>query len=303
MEIKNKPLLLNRIKDLTHPLSPIPTAYDNKLTPLNGVRCIAFDFYGTMFISGVGDIGIDKNNKEESIGIIEQALRQSGFAIANKKAGKRAKKLFEQKIKSHKAAARRNGVDHPEADIRVIWKDVLQKLTAENYINGTLTEAEVQRFAIEYEFRMNEVWPFPGLASLLQSLVDSKQTLGIISNSQFYTPLTFEAFLGERPEAFGFESNLLVWSFKTGYKKPSQHFYSLFLQSARQRDISPKEILYIGNDLHKDIYPANALGMKTALFIGDKRSIRHEANEHKREQYKPDIIIDDLMQIQKCLAD
>lgn len=297
----NKTLLLERIQDLTNPLSPVTVDYQKKLTSLSGIKCVSLDFYGTMFISGASDIGIEDEKKEKSIRCIQESLEEIEFTIKKKNTGERAKELLENTINAHITAGRNNGVDYPEADIRAVWWDVLSRLLDEEYISGNLTKESALRFGVEYEFRMNAIWPSPNLASLLQSLLDHGLTLGIISNSQYYTPLAFEALLEQSPQKFGFHSDLLFWSFKTGYKKPSQNFYHLYLEAAAQKDIDPHHILYIGNDIHKDIYPAKTLGMKTGLYIGDKRSIRHEAEDLKQEKYQPDLIIDDLQQISECL--
>ncbi len=297
----NKSYLLERIRELSSPLSPLTVDYQKILTPLTDIRCVAFDFYGTMFISDVGDIGIDEEKQEESKKSIENGLKAAGFTLTKKKTGKRGKELFENTINAHITAARNNGIDYPETDIREVWWEVLSKLINEQYIRGKLTKTSSLQFGIEYEFRMNNIWPSPNLATLLQNLLNNERSLGIISNSQYYTPLAFEAFLEHSPEEFGFDSDLLLWSYKTGFKKPSQNFYHIFLEEAEQQDIEPQQILYIGNDIYKDIYPAKAVGMHTGLYIGDKRSIRHEAEDLQKEKYQPDLIINDIQQVSEAL--
>ncbi|HLR24913.1 MAG TPA: HAD hydrolase-like protein, partial [Fodinibius sp.] len=66
--------------------------------------------------------------------------------------------------------------------------------------------------------------------------------------------------------------------------------------------LQPEEILYVGNDIRKDVQPAKTLGMRTALYVGDRRSLRHQTGELDTDDYRPDLIIDDLRQIEECLA-
>lgn len=297
----NKTHLLKRIRELSTPLSPLTVDYQEKLIPLSDIRCVAFDFYGTMFISDVGDIGIDEEDQEKSRNSIKNGLKAVGFTLTKKKAGKRGKELFENTINTYITAAKNNGIDYPETDIREIWWEVLSKLMYEQYIRGELTKESSLQFGIEYEFRMNNIWPSPNLSTLLQNLLKNERPLGIISNSQYYTPLAFEAFLEHSPEEFGFDRDLLLWSYKTGFKKPSQNLYHIFLEEAEQQGIAPQQILYIGNDIYKDIYPAKTLGMHTGLYIGDKRSIRHEAEDLQKEKYQPDLIINDIQQVSEAL--
>lgn len=297
----NSELLRERIRDLTYPISPQKVNHKTKLQTLEDIRCVAFDFYGTMFISGVGDIGIDGDQQQNSIYFTE-ALKSTGFSIINENAGKKGVILFEKMIKENIEGAKNRGIDYPEPDVYSIWLDVLRKLMQDKFISGDLNEHSAAHFGVEFEFRINKIWPVPNLANLLNSLLEHDIILGIISNSQFYTPIAFEVFLGKSPEQFGFHPDLLIWSFELGRKKPSQQLYQQFGDTAKnEEDIYPHEILYVGNDIRKDIYPAKSQNLKTALYVGDKRSIRHTPEELKKDKYQPNLIIDDLHQIPDCL--
>jgi putative hydrolase of the HAD superfamily len=59
----------------------------------------------------------------------------------------------------------------------------------------------------------------------------------------------------------------------------------------------PDQVLYVGNDMRNDICPAAATGFHTALFAGDKRSLRLREDDRKCARTRPDIIITDLMQL------
>jgi len=293
--------LLDRIRKLTHPLSPIAIDHDTIVKPLYGIKCVAFDFYGTMFMSGVGDIGIDEDQQADSSSIFLQSLRETNLKICDDEAGERAMALFKEIIGNYISAAQHNGVDYPEPEIREIWREILTKLLDEHYIKGPLSQETATHLGIEFEFRINNIWPMPNLESTLQSLLALDMELGIISNSQFYTPYAFEATMNQSLESIGFNPNLLIWSFQVGRKKPSPHFYELFVHAASHEGLKPEQVLYIGNDIQKDIRPAKSLKMKTALFVGDQRSIRHERNQLTKPEYRPDLIIDNLQQIPGCL--
>jgi putative hydrolase of the HAD superfamily len=297
----NRSKLLNRIKELTQPLSPIGIDHPVKLHKLPDIQCVAFDFYGTMFISAIGDIGIDEDQQSQSADYFTHSLNDTGLTILDQQAGKRGQKLFKDTITAHISIAKNNGIDHPEPDVRAVWLEVLQKLRQEGYISGPISRDTAIRFGVEFEFRINDIWPVPGLKKALSTLKTSGLQLGIISNSQFYTPIAFDTFLGSTPERFGFTPELLVWSFETGRKKPSKRFYQIFNQSAQKMGLKPEQVLYVGNDMRKDIQPAQALGIRTALYVGDERSIRHDAKELESGSFQPDIVIDKLQQIEQCL--
>lgn len=295
-----KNLLLNRIKELSSPVYPEKVDHDIHLDTLNGIKCIAFDFYGTMFISAAGDIGIDENRDEGNKRFFKEALTACDFTILEKTVGKKGIEMFNKVIERHKNQMKEQGVDHPEPDVREVFYDVLTALHRDKVINGDVTEDTATLFAIEFEFRSNAIWPLPDLLSDLENLKKKGYTLGIISNSQFYSPVSFEAMTGVTINNVGFVENLQKWSYRYGIKKPSLSFYRLFVDELPNYNFQPEEVLYIGNDLFKDVVPAKEFGMKTALFVGDTRSIRHEA-EDLIDKHLPDIIIDELSQIEECL--
>lgn len=293
----DKDIIFERIQQLTHPLEPISVTHVTKLQPIKGIRCVAFDFYGTMFISAVGDIGVDEEQQETSYKYFYKALKDTGLTVKDNSAGENGVAIFEETINSHIRKARQIGKDHPEPDIVAVWLDVLTRLAERNEIEGQIDRQKAKRFGVEFEFRINDVWPVPNLELLLNQLLKKNLVLGIISNSQYYTPLTFEAFMDKSPADFGFNPNLLIWSYKTGLKKPSVDFYRIFGEAAEKEGLQPEEVLYVGNDVEKDIIPAQKLGLRTALYVGDQRSIRHIPQEFDVEEIKPDLVIDELSQV------
>lgn len=296
-----KSVLIKRIRELTSPIRPQQFKHETKLRPLEGIKCVAFDFYGTMFISGVGDISIDEEQQEAYQPIFEKALDQTGINVLQATPGKIGLQQFEETILRHKNQKKDEGIEYPEPNIIDVWQEVLASLTELNYIEGPVTEQSATRFAVEYEFNANKIWPVPNLKAILNRLLNRGLMLGIISNSQFYTPLAFEALIGSSTDDFGFDPDLQKWSYVQGVKKPSLNFYRTFVQALPAKNLNPQEVLYIGNDLFKDIIPASKLEMRTGLYVGDRRSLRHEKKDLSKTKYKPDIIIDDLHQISDCI--
>ena len=120
---------------------------------------------------------------------------------------------------------------------------------------------------------------------------------GIISNAQFYTPLLLEKFLNASLKKAGFADDLLIFSYQTEYAKPSEHLFHLAKRRLEKRGIATGETLYLGNDMLNDILPAQKIGFKTALFAGDKRSLRLRQDDGRCKDTVPDIIITDLLQL------
>src|SRR5699024_12432829 len=107
----NRSLLLDRIRELTRPLSPRATEHPQKLQRLAGIRCVAFDFYGTMFISAVGDIGIDEE-QPESAEYFADALKNAGLNMLKETAGPRGQAPFAESHADHVPAHKQTGIDN-----------------------------------------------------------------------------------------------------------------------------------------------------------------------------------------------
>jgi putative hydrolase of the HAD superfamily len=292
--------LIRRIHALTSPLAPLPTAQAPRIEPLQGIRAVLFDVYGTLVISGCGDIGL---TVEQAKG--ERTNREDPFRLALGNAGVDTGKLPDgfdgasallELIGASHARARAQGIDHPEVDILAIWGDLLTRL-------GIAADARtIRRIALEYEFRSNAVWPMPGLRRLIAELARRGLVLGIVSNAQFYTPLMLAAFLDNDIAAAGFDASCSAWSYRHLVGKPSTRVYEPALAALRQHHgIAPGQVLYIGNDLRNDIWPAGRLGCRTALFAGDARSLRLREDDARLHDVRPNCVLTTLTQITESL--
>jgi putative hydrolase of the HAD superfamily len=301
-----KQQLLDRIRLLSAPMEPVETDEEPELKQLSGIKAVVFDFYGTMFMSGTGDTIIDdpKGDEEQAL---EKAFEELFPNITDDQSfnAKNAVKVYKQVIHDHKAADQEKGIDYPEVQITEVWKEVLFRLREEGLL--VLPESPddelLERLTIEFEMRNNPTWPLPDLAETLQGIADKNLLQGILSNSQFYTPMIFEAHLDSSPQQHVFETNLCIWSYEERRCKPSLPFHeSLKKALDAHYGIAPEEVLYVGNDMLKDIYPAAHFGFKTALFAGDDRSLKWRKDDERSAELKPDLVIKRLYQLIDCLV-
>jgi putative hydrolase of the HAD superfamily len=264
------------------PLYPHATALQPSGELATKVKCIMFDVYGTLFISGSGDIGIAKQKvrqTEQLINLLQKfGIRRYPDAVLND---------YFAAIDNQHAKLKANGIDFPEVEIDKIWMHVL------NNNNLDLIRA----FAVEFELIVNPVYPMPNLEMMLAGCKESNLCMGIVSNAQFYTPSMFQWYLGSDPEDLGFHPDLMLFSYKFGYAKPSTYLFQLAAESLQNMGIPVNAALYLGNDMLNDIYPAQKVGFKTALFAGDARSLRLREDDPGCKNLSPDIIITDLIQL------
>lgn len=287
--------LVERIKALCSPMDPKPTGMETRIIRLPEIRAILFDVYGTLLISGSGDIGVAKTENDEKS--FRKALAVTGIADNGFDDTISGTRLLAQLIGEMHDIRRRQGVEYPEVDIIAIWKAVFEHLSKD--VPGLeISQHKLHHIAVEYENRVNPVWPMPGAQEILSTCRAKHMVLGIVSNAQFYTPLLFHSLLGSCLEALGFDPRCCVWSYQSLEAKPSLRLFEKALDNLFSiYSIAAAQTLYIGNDLLNDIWPAQRLGCKTALFAGDQRSLRLRQSDDRCRGIEPDLIIDDLRQL------
>jgi putative hydrolase of the HAD superfamily len=293
--------LIRRLRSLSSELLPRPTGLESRLPALPGLRAVLFDVYGTLFISASGDIGTAAG--ESRAAAFQAALAACGFEAAAPRTAARGSAWLLEEIRAAHSRARGEGNEHPEVDILSLLKSTFDRLRRENEIPTRPNAARLRRFALEYEARHNPCWPMPGVRELLAALRARGLVLGIVSNAQFYTPLLFPALLGVSHRRLGFLDAACVWSYRLLEAKPSRRLFRMAAAAlAERRGIEPAQILYVGNDMLNDIWPARACGFRTALFAGDSRSLRLREDDPRCRGLAPDALLTGLPQLPHLFA-
>jgi len=277
--------LAKLIKDQSAPLIPQDTHLEEKLPHFPNIRCLSFDIYGTLIISGSGDIGVNAATHKEEL--LRDLISSYGLAPPTQD----LVSLFHQLISEDHQSRRDQGIDFPEVEIREIWQRFFEALQ--------LPAPDLAEFAVRYELLTNPVWPMPGLQEIIDVANSRNLVLSIVSNAQFCTPLLFEAFLGKTPVALGFQEDLSVYSYQHRQAKPGTALYQKLATALSKRGIRPEETLYIGNDALNDVHPASLTGFRTALFAGSARSLR--LREDHSDLRPPDSVITSLSSISGVL--
>jgi len=272
----------------TTPLQPIPTSMEPSGAPPNTVEAILFDIYGTLFISASGGINLAQKTAEPLDRHMTHLLAK--YDIAQSPA--QLRRALYNAIDQRHGELQASGITYPEVEIDRVWMQVL------NWVDLK----RVRAFALAYETIVNPVYPMPHLASLLAACRHARKPMGIISNAQFYTPCLFERFLEADVQALGFADDLTIYSFKTGHGKPSPYLFQLAREKLHARGLKTNSVLFVGNDMLNDIYPAQQAGFQTALFAGDQRSLRLRPDDPRCVNLKPDVVITDLDQLLDHIA-
>lgn len=271
------------------------------LRPIHDIKAVLFDIYGTLFISGVGEIGTTGTEGTAAEGsVFFDALDEVG--IKNYPAADVGDVMLQEAIRSVHAEMQREGIQFPEVDIVEIWRSTLKRLQREGYVDSrTFSDEVLQQVATAYEVRRNPAWPMPGAQECARDLNSAGILLGLVSNAQFFTPELFPALLNKDLDELGFDEHLRFYSYKTRRAKPGTELYVNALEQLKRRGITPAETLFVGNDMLNDITAAGQAGFRTALFAGDSRSLRLREGDPRVDAVVPDLVIDHLEQLPTCL--
>jgi putative hydrolase of the HAD superfamily len=258
--------------------------------PLRDIRAVIFDIYGTLFISAAGDIG-----SQSLAAAVPAPFPQSLETLAGEYgcSGAELRDYFRGAV-LERHEARRGETAYPELRVEELWGQFL--LSRRGQSKGA------RELALRYELAVNPAYPMPAAAETLALLRGRGLTLGLISNAQFFTPLLFEAFFGAPPEALGFDRELLTYSFELGEAKPSPRLFAPAKKRLAALGLKPEHALYVGNDMLNDIAAAALAGFKTALFAGDRRSLRLREGDPRVRGVAPDRVVRGLEDVGALIA-
>ena len=97
----------------SRPLQPLPTGVQPRLTRLKSLRAVLFDVYGTMLISGSGDVGT-------SIAGVQSAALSAAFEAVGLPScpdGEAVASTLTNTIREYHRRARRRGIEFPEVEM------------------------------------------------------------------------------------------------------------------------------------------------------------------------------------------
>lgn len=274
---------------------PMETHVEPCLQRLPGIKAVLFDIYGTLVISGSGDVGsADAAGHDSFIRQTFDELGLLGRLVSVPNADSLRRKIQQLNLERCDSSC-----PNPEVDIVEVWRRVLAE---HGWVTSPVEIELVVKIATRYEALANPTWPMPDAAEVLQQLSQASLFLGIVSNAQIFTPRLVSNLLGQdRLEEGGFDLGLCVFSNRYRQAKPGPRLFDVLLQGLSSRGILPNEAVYVGNDMLNDIWAATEAGLRTAWFAGDRRSCRPRQDDSRCQKVYPDLVLTDLMQLPECL--
>jgi putative hydrolase of the HAD superfamily len=221
------------------------------------VAAIAFDVNGTL---------IEIRTDDES----DDAFRAVGHFLTYQGVDLRRHQIRDLYVERLKAQQRESGEQYPEFDGPRIWGSIVddhasaftRAIAPERLIQLPLTLSEIYRGVTRRKLKL-----YPHVRSTLRILRE-RMPLGIVTDGQSSYAR------GELHKVGLMEFfDPIVVSGDHGFRKPDRRLFQLALDGM---GIPAENALYVGNDMHRDIYGAREIGMGTVMFDSDQGTKQFE---------------------------
>lgn len=229
------------------------------------IRALLFDINGTLT-----DI-LTNEWHDEIYRTLSNLLSYQGILLGPEA----VKAAYVQIMKEQKAASRER---YPEFDVVSIFREIIARnatdfthcLPPEKLEQLPLFLAETHRAASRFRLRL-----YNGVEETIEQLF-SKYRLAIVSDGQ-------SAYAVPELHAVGLLDSFdpVVISGDFGIRKPDRR---LLEKALTIMQMEPPEVLFVGNDMYRDVYGARQLGIKTIFF-------RSNQGQQEKEGVEPDYII------------
>lgn len=303
-------------RDLRWPAAPkrVPVQASPFLKPIPGIKGVAWDVYGTLLRIADGELLFQHPQQVRMEVALDKTLQE--FNLWNSMSRKPGapweylKQMYDRSYDDLRLAGSGRKGDLTEVDSAKLWRRVLGKLELEKYTYdsaqlGDLDELS-EKIAYFFHASLQGSEANDGALSTLVQIRQAGFVQGLVADGQCFT-LTqllrgLEAQGTLPPIGQLLDSSVLTLSYQDGVRKPSKSLYQKAAERFRSRGLEPGQVLYVGSRLREDLAVAKSLGFRTALFAGDKLSLKATVADLKDAAVKPDRLLTELGQIRDVLS-
>ncbi len=301
-------------RDLPWPAAPTvhrPKAKPH-LAPMFGVRLVSWNVYGTLLNVSTGQLLFEHPEKFIMDIALDKTVQEfKMWGSMSRKPGQPSDYMREMldRVLSEMRMAPSPGEKFPELASERVWEAILKKLLQKDYkfdagMFGSLNEL-AKKVAYFFHASLQGTACYDHAARALEHVQSCGVKQGLLADAQCFTLVQLQRGLTAQSAVRAedlFDRSLRSLSCEVGGRKPSERLFKHFVQAAGQMGIAPTQILHVGSRIVQDIAPARKIGMRTALFAGDKEALQATAEQLKDPATRPDALLTDLAQISDLIA-
>ena len=305
---------LDTREDLPWPAAPKATPIKARphLSRLPDVRAVLWNVYGTLLAIPLGELVFEHPTPFVMSNALDRTIQEfKMWASMSRKPGQPADDLLRQykQILSEQSMTA-GGERHPEIQVEKVWEVILKRLLQKDYkfdpgFYGALNEYS-KKVAYFFHASLQGTACYDGAADAMRHVAASGLRQGLLGDGQCFTTVQLRRGLSAQDGSARLDEllndDLVVLSCDLRGKKPSDRLFRTALEKLQAAGVSPHETLHVGSRMLQDIIPAKRLGMKTALFAGDKTSIQATPEQLKESATRPDVLLTELGQIREVVG-
>jgi FMN phosphatase YigB (HAD superfamily) len=202
------------------------------------------------------------------------------------------------------------GEKHGEVAAERVWEAIVKKLLQKEYkfdagFYGALNEFS-RKLAYFFHASLQGTACYPGAAAALRAVSAAGLLQGLLADGQCFTTVQLQRGLAVQDDSASLDelvpAELRFLSADLRVRKPSERLFRAAMQALQDRGVGAGEVLHVGSRLAQDLIPARRMGMKTALFAGDKASLQATKPQLKDRITRPDVMLTELSQIAEVIG-
>jgi FMN phosphatase YigB (HAD superfamily) len=297
-------------RDLPWPAPPAVERPKAKpyLVRLPQVRAVLWNVYGTLVALPGGELWFEHPQPFVMNVALEKTIQEfKMWGSMSRKPGQPSEylaQIYAQLLAEHRIAPG-GGEKYPEVASDRLWEGVIKKLLQKDYkfdagFFGSLNEFS-RKVAYFFHASLQGTACYPGAAAALRHVAQSGLTQGLLADGQCFTLVQLQRGLTAEDESAKLggllEPDCVSLSYDVRGRKPSERLFRHALAGLARLGLAPAQVLHVGSRMQQDLIPARRLGLRTALFAGDKASLQATADQLKDPLNRPDILLTDLDQI------
>jgi hypothetical protein len=277
------------------------------------VRAVTWNVYGTLLAISGGELLFEHPKPFIMSVALDKTLQEfKMWGSMSRKPGSPAEYLGQiySQVLLEQRALPTGGEKHPELAADRVWEAIIKKLFQKDYkfdagFFGSLNEYS-RKVAYFFHASLQGTACYADAAAALCHVGDRGLTQGLIADAQCFTCLQLQRGLEAQDPGAKLDelvpAALRVLSYEIRSRKPSERLFRHALQALSEQGIKPDEVLHVGSRLATDLLPARRLGMKTALFAGDKASLVATPEQLKDPNSRPHVMLTKLEQIAEVVS-
>ena len=274
------------------------------------VRAVIWNLYGTLLNIFTGQLFFEHPTKFVMDIALDKTVQEfKMWGAMTRKPGQPADYMGEiyRRVLSDLRLAPSVREKYPEIASEKIWEAIIKKLNQKDYkydaaFYGLMNEYS-RKIAYFFHASLQGTGCYAGAAQALEHVLQLGLKQGLIADAQCFSFVQLQRGLVQQHCSVGadalFDRSLRSLSCEVGGRKPSER---LFKHCLNHLGLPPAQVLHIGARLPLDLAPAKKLGMRTALFAGDKESLQATPEQLKDPATRPDVLLTELGQIAEIVG-